>query len=75
MEHFLKQNGPHPAFMSARRGFNSMNPRQERTESQRDGKLYVFIHLFGKGKRTGDCVLKMSEKDSAAVLYCVSCDL
>lgn len=28
MEHFLKQNGPHPVFMSARGGFNSMVPRR-----------------------------------------------
>ncbi len=38
----------------------------ERTESQGDVKLYVFIRLFRKGKGEGDCALKMSKKDAAA---------
>lgn len=53
---------------------------REKTESQRDVKLYVFIHLFWKGeKRKGDCAQKMSKKDATAGAVfkgesCVCCD-
>ena len=38
----------------------------ERTESYRDVKLYVFVHLFYNGKGEEDGALKMRKKDAAA---------
>lgn len=38
----------------------------ERTESYRDVKLYVFVHLFQKGKKEENCAMKMRKKDAAA---------
>lgn len=68
MEHFLKQNGPHPVFTSARRGFNSMAPRKrgggEDWVIERCEALCLYSSLSERMKRGQLCI--EDEKDATA---------
>lgn len=77
VEHFLQQNGPHPVFTSAGRGFNSTDPRRRwggwrgLRRRERCEALSSLISFRKEKTRRG----RLCRGDEKERRHCVHCDM